>query len=517
MADGGPGGHVDSIRQSGKSRTEQAILADSAGPSFIDTLTITSNEEGRKKVSLLPGVVRIQYWESLLQDCVKATVTYADGGNTIEKDGKKVSAREGLPIVGSETVDIKVTDNNKNTLILKMLVNKPAEIFTESTKSLVRLDMAAMEYFTNEKVRIKTRMDGKISDHVRKILKEDEKYLATEEHIYIEPTSNNYNFIGNNKKPFWTLNWLAKRAVPDGGTGGSSGSPKGNTAGYLFYAAGKTYYFRSIESLMGQEQKISVIYTQSPDEQGEKIPEGYDVKALTYAVVDRLKVKDKMNTGYAETRLKVFDAFNCKYVKQEDKAADIEKKDGITTAGKNLPKLNPDLNRKGGENFSKTTWCLLDRGSLPTGSGKGQDQEQLDKSKEENADPKSVTNQSIMRLNQLFSEMVSITLPGVFSLHVGDAIYVDSPQLQQDTGVCADQPDKFTGGKYVICDLCHYITTEETYTKLNLMRDSVGRKGKPTKTDGNTASIPTEKLANTGTGRNGQLGTGTYGSLRPSG
>ena len=51
MADGGSGGHVDSIRQSGKSRTEQAILADSAGPSFINTLTITSNEEGRKKVS----------------------------------------------------------------------------------------------------------------------------------------------------------------------------------------------------------------------------------------------------------------------------------------------------------------------------------------------------------------------------------------------------------------------------------------------------------------------------------
>ena len=70
MADGGSGGHVDSIRQSGKSRTEQAILADSAGPSFINTLTITSNEEGRKKVSLLPGVIRIQYWESLLKHCV---------------------------------------------------------------------------------------------------------------------------------------------------------------------------------------------------------------------------------------------------------------------------------------------------------------------------------------------------------------------------------------------------------------------------------------------------------------
>jgi hypothetical protein len=35
--------------------------------------------------------------------------------------------------------------------------------------------------------------------------------------------------------------------------------------------------------------------------------------------------------------------------------------------------------------------------------------------------------------------------------------------------------NKETGGKYIIADLCHYVTSKETYTKLNVVRDSFGR------------------------------------------
>ena len=41
--------------------------------------------------------------------------------------------------------------------------------------------------------------------------------------------------------------------------------------------------------------------------------------------------------------------------------------------------------------------------------------------------------------------------------------------------VCADQIDKEMGGLYVISDLCHYLSEKETYTKINLIRDSTGR------------------------------------------
>ena len=43
-----------------------------------------------------------------------------------------------------------------------------------------------------------------------------------------------------------------------------------------------------------------------------------------------------------------------------------------------------------------------------------------------------------------------------------------------------DEVNKESGGLYIIADLCHYVTPKETYTKLNLVRDTFGRKGKPT-------------------------------------
>ena len=65
-----------------------------------------------------------------------------------------------------------------------------------------------------------------------------------------------------------------------------------------------------------------------------------------------------------------------------------------------------------------------------------------------------------MRLNQLFALQASITIPGDFSLHAGDAIYLDAPQLQSD--VESDEVDKQTGGNYIIADVCHYLSSKFT-------------------------------------------------------
>ena len=81
-----------------------------------------------------------------------------------------------------------------------------------------------------------------------------------------------------------------------------------------------------------------------------------------------------------------------------------------------------------------------------------------------------------MRYNQLFSSKISVTIPGDFSLHAGDSIFYDGPQLSNKK----DSFDKKDGGLYIIADICHYTTSKETYTKMNLIRDSTERKGTPT-------------------------------------
>ena len=70
--------------------------------------------------------------------------------------------------------------------------------------------------------------------------------------------------------------------------------------------------------------------------------------------------------------------------------------------------------------------------------------------------------------------MMEITIAGDFSLHAGDVIFVDIPPV---TASQDDTVNKQSGGLYIIADLCHLVNMDGTWTKLNLARDSFGRKG----------------------------------------
>ena len=109
-----------------------------------------------------------------------------------------------------------------------LYVNKVTPITDDSTRSLVMLDLVSAEYILNEKMRLNTRFDGKISDHVRGILtkqtidpeneerKREKNYLNSDKELFIEETTGNYIFCGDNRKPFYTINWLSKKGVPGG-------------------------------------------------------------------------------------------------------------------------------------------------------------------------------------------------------------------------------------------------------------------------------------------------------------
>ena len=139
--------------------------------------------------------------------------------------------------------------------------------------------------------------------------------------------------------------------------------------------------------------------------------------------------------------------------------------------------MNEEFNKtEPGKEFSRTTFMVLDKGALVSGSGAGEGQEQIEKSKKENYEPGVVLNQGIQRMNQLFALEASITIVGDFSLHAGDAIYLDAPELKEDNKDM--DKNELTGGNYIIADVCHYLSAKHTLTKLVLIRDSFGRKPK---------------------------------------
>ena len=187
-------------------------------PSIIKSLRVISNDGSGKSVDLAgKGLSLFLYHESILSDSIHSSIEFIDTGSSYETPDNK-NVRESLPIVGTEKVEIKLTDNNDITIgdspKLDMYVNKVTPIGDDARKMAVRLDLVSKEFLMNDKIRLRTRFDGRISDHIDKILTEQlPDGLATEKNVDIEETQNNLNFLGNNKKSLYTLNWLAKKAV----------------------------------------------------------------------------------------------------------------------------------------------------------------------------------------------------------------------------------------------------------------------------------------------------------------
>ncbi len=448
------------------------------GPASVEELSVVSNKDSNNTVDLTGGLIRLLYYESLLSNTVRITYTYTDSGDTTNNQKRGTNCKntttavDGLPIVGEEKVNVRFSDNRGTKLKLEMYVNKITNLDDESTKSVAQLDLVSKEFIINEKgdSRLEVMMEGKISQHIKTILTEN---LKTEKKLEIEETgATNYNFIGNRKKPFWSMNNLGTKAAP-------TGNKPGNTGGFLLYETAKGYYFKSLDKLLAQKKKKSAIYTESTE--GEKIPKGYDLKVLEFVRDSSVNVQGKYQMGAYSTRCISFNPFSCEYnekiltanlsgLKLGDNAPGNQ--DYLSLAGKEFWQSNSELESKElNAAFTRTTWNITDTGTLPGGTT----DQQIDKSKEQNFDLENIFNQSIQRYNQLFGQTTTITVAGDFSLHAGDAIFVDFPKLEADTKQESD--NKNSGGKYIIADLCHYVSSKETYTKLALVRDSRGRKG----------------------------------------
>ena len=421
----------------------------------IKTFSIASNEGG-KSMSLKTAISDFRYYESILDPTVRVSILFSDTGNSM--DGKNV-LRE-LPIVGTEKCEIAIVDNSDNELKVELLVNDVSPINENVKETSVKLSLVSKEFIENELSRTNVRFDGKLSDHVTKILTE-KQFIGTEKDIDVEETTNNYNFFGNNKKPMYTCSWLAKKAVP------TTGGGLGKTAGYFFYETSKGYKFKSIESLLKQKPKRKLIFNEVPDAKGGTIPEGYDGKVLELENSGNFSAQKKLEGGSYQNRHIKFDPFNCFYEVTNQTSQETE--GSLELAGDELPKLNPELDGKL-NNFTKTTYSLVDKGTIPSGTS----EQQIDKAREINFDYGKIVNQAQMRYNQLFTIKKSIIISGDFSLNAGDTIFLDVPETSEDK--LNQKTDPKTGGLYIIADLCHYISPERCLTKLNLVRDSYGRK-----------------------------------------
>jgi hypothetical protein len=434
--------------------------------------------DGGKSIDASPAVTDIRYYENVLSPTVTLSAVITETGESDKKSFGNKGMLDGLPIRGGNASHIVIEDHEGHKLKFKtnnkLYVNRVRNVLPGTQKDVYVLDFTSRERLANEQCRVVKRYNGKISDNVKEILTKAtsaEVGIKTKKDIDADETAINYNFIGNDRKPFYVCTWLASKSIP------AEAGKVGGAAGYLFYETYDGYKFKAIDSLLGQKGKGNYIFSNTADnpKSGE-----YDGKILNYTLNRDIDLQKNLSLGAYSNRTLFFDfyAFNYKVRPfSVDGSGGSSAKEGAGSKGKLVTGGKDEINYVADEFRTPTSRLMnrvLDVGTLP--SGKDID-EQLKTWKDSPFDPTYDSTQtmvqSVMRYNQLFSIKINIKIAGDFSLRAGDMIYCEFPELTTDPNTPVN---KKSGGLYMISSLCHHITPRETDTTLTLVRDTFGRK-----------------------------------------
>ena len=409
--------------------------------SKYDEIVIESTD-GSKTVDIAPGTVMIDYYEDIFSPTLTAKLQVTSEGNTITgEDGELQSIYNGLPLRGGETVTLKIKGNTEDNpgIDLKFFVSSISNVIVRKKTESFSLNLVSIGAITNETSRVgrKYPTSNKISESVKDIVK---NYLGDQREIDVDPTQNVYGFLGNMRKPFTTLMWLASKSVPEK-------SKDDATAGYLFYETVTGFHFRSLDSII-DSKPVAKYYSSEVIEQGNN-----DFKIIRYSTSLNEDVLGKLQRGaYCSYRI-FFDPLTFNYTDPTKGAFKLEDYKSAATLGKDVV-LPGNL----GESPSRYVTAVMDRGTMEKGA-----------SKKENADPTLSQSQALMRYNSIFSQKVSMTVPSNTNLEAGDII-----ECEFALSSAKDTVDTEQSGLYMIKELCHHFDANQPLTSMTLIRDTFG-------------------------------------------
>lgn len=422
------------------------------------------SNEGLGSVDLRSGTPRIEYRESVLMPYVTITAAIVDTGNAFAaKDGggKTISLLNAIKCQGTETILFDVQDAQGNRINLSKETDLRVDCtsyITESFKSTsFILNIVSKEAFDNTLLenRCRASYSGKISDIARAIINQT---LKSNRSVFIDDTENTISQFGKDRYPFEMILDLQKLSIPN------IQNARGKMAGYLFWQTSQGFHFKSLDKLFDKTDKTIKRYLFN-----HKIdlvtPNGFDDKILYYRSNRTTQALQQFYSGAFGTVLEVYDEVTKTYTKAAPFTAK-EKGNGII-AGKYLPRVNPDYQDKATVRLvaQKAKGQLV----IPTSSIK----EQIEKTDKENYVIEEILQQSRQNYRQKFNISVDIIIPGDFSLHAGDLIYCEFPELSTKDTITRST---VSSGIYMISDLCHFGTRSKTFTGLHLVRDSYGVK-----------------------------------------
>ena len=406
--------------------------------SLYELLSLESNDKEKEGQDLRSGAVSIDYYEDIFSPSVTAKVRIINS----------VGLYNSLPIRGGEKLSLKILDRGEGKKGLnftsedkKLYVSSVTDVLSESQRESFLLHLVSKEAITNETARVAGKYTGTIGNHVDQILSKIMK-IKNRSRYYVDDTKGDYNFIGNMRKPFSVLVWLASKACPSDGN-----------AGFLFFQTQSGFSFRAIDDMVKQDSKMTYTYG-TASENGNN-----DDKILKYVVERNHNLVEKLRLGIYSTQRMYFDPLTFAFTQPQEGTYTVKPFAGLGKKETVFPDIDDTSGQKVNQVPTRVLSGVIDRGTMEQGV-----------SQETNAEAMKYQSQSIMRYNYLLLQSISITVPCNTNLEAGDVIECIFPNSSKGD----DAIDGDVSGKYIIKELCHHFEPISSFTSLKLIRDTFG-------------------------------------------
>ena len=420
--------------------------------------------DGSKSADISAGVVSFNYYEDVYSPMITAMVVVVNTGNVIEgDDGKLQSLYNGFPLRGGERMTIKIAGNsadNKGLELENLFVGSIENVMIDAEREMFTLKLVSREAITNETVRVGKRFlaTQKISDSVEDICK---NYLSTDKLYDVDETQNPYGFFGNMRKPFTIMTMLASKSVPGNVSGRDA------TAGYFFFETQDGFRFKSIDSLIrNKPYPEKYVYSPGIIDSDDTTK---DFKILEFSTSKNQNLLENLERGaYCSHRIYMnpltfeYTVASQRVFKLEDYSGKIENLGADIDVS--LPQLSSQDSRTLSSVPSRYVCGILDIGTTDSKV-----------SELGNADPARIHSQAMMRYNTLFTQILTMTIPLNTNLMAGDILECEFPRIDVED---RKEPDQEQSGLYMVKKLTHFFNSTGSYTKLQLCRDTDGRKAK---------------------------------------
>ena len=422
-----------------------AAAVGSFKPNYFTIQTL----DGKTTVDVTNSCLFFDYFEDILSPCVTAIAQLMNSSSLFNI----------LPIRGGEKVTISVDTAFGEFVLDDLYVYKVSNLDAQHSNEMFTLNLVSREGLTNETSRCQTIYRGNLQTTVTKILKDDlktKKYKSEN----IEGTSNDYSFIGNNRKPFHVLTWLGPKAVPaNGQNSGTSGEEARGTAGFLFYENKDGFNFRSIDSLVSstkiqtnsadKENIPYYLFTQVIEENQTKT----NFNILNYNYEKNIDLMKSLRVGMYVNKTYFYDLYSNTLDLYTYKVKDQVKS---KLGGAESIAVSDEF----GDSISRIMVRTSDRGALKT-----------DGSVSDKLRSGADMAMSYSRYNLLFTQALNMVVPCNVNLKVGGIIHAEFPRIDRNTNMTSDEEQS---GYYLIKELRHHFEGGQMVTSLRLIRDSYG-------------------------------------------